>query len=442
MMELFPSQYIHLGGDEAKKTPWEKCPKCRRKMQAEGLETTDELQTYFVNRIAAFIESKGRKVVGWDEIIKDNPKSDLTIMNWRGREVGIEALKNGNPVIFTPGDYLYFNFPQFSNEIESTSFNRIIRLRDVYNYPIPIAPQENEKKSPVLGIEGCLWTEWVYSNEQALERLLPRLAALSENAWSLQQHKNYDGFLDRLNAYFAYLDKNNINYFILPPEGLHNDVFVNTPYKIKLTTALKNVKIYYTLDKSEPNENSLLYKSPIELNNTAVVKAICVLPSGRKSHAVKAHYEKIAYIAACDTTLNKHGLKTSYFVGAISTLEDFDKLIKKSGFISPQVALSDNHREDNFGYLFEGFIKIPQDDLYRFYLSSDDGSRLYIDDKLLIDNDGLHAMGDVTAKIALREGFHKIKLLFFEAKYGQGLELEISSDNLKKQIIPAEILFY
>ncbi len=249
VLELFPSPYIHIGGDEAKKTPWEKCPKCNKRMRDEGLKDADQLQTYFINRVAEFIRSKGRKVIGWDEIAHKNNNKDLIIMSWRGDRYGITSLQKGHKVIFAPGSHLYFNRPQFSNKIEYTEYNEYIRLNDVYKYdPAIPAKLKKDRQKDIMGLEGCLWSEFLYSEDIAFERLLPRLAALSEIAWTPKNGRNTQDFLKRLRAHYRYLDKNNIHYFVSPPLGLKDDAFVETPFTINLRAPFEDAKIYYTLD--------------------------------------------------------------------------------------------------------------------------------------------------------------------------------------------------
>lgn len=213
VIDLFPSKYIHIGGDEAQKTNWEKCTKCQARIKNEHLENVEELQSYFIKRIEKFIQSKGRKLIGWDEILEGGLAPDATVMSWTGEEGGIEAAKQKHDVIMTPWKYLYFNLAQSDPELEKIPFKDILSLQKVYNYnPVPNELTDEEKKY-IIGVQGCLWTEHVYSEEIAIKQLMPRLTALSEIAWMPNEDKNWEYFQEKLKKHLLYLDKNNIDYF-------------------------------------------------------------------------------------------------------------------------------------------------------------------------------------------------------------------------------------
>ena len=213
VIDLFPSQYIHIGGDEAQKTNWEKCSKCQARIKNEDLENEEELQSYFIKRIEKFIQSKGRKLIGWDEILEGGLAPDATVMSWQGEEGGIEAAKQKHDVIMTPWKSLYFNSPQLDPELEKIPLEDILNLETVYNYnPVPKELTDDEKKY-VIGVQACLWTEHVYTEEMAIKQLMPRLTALSEIAWVPNDDKNWEYFQEKLKKHLLYLDKNNIDYF-------------------------------------------------------------------------------------------------------------------------------------------------------------------------------------------------------------------------------------
>ena len=213
VMELFPSEYIHIGGDEAKKTPWISCPKCKALMKKENIKNVDELQSYFIKRVEDFLNDHGRKLIGWDEILEGGLAPAAAVMSWRGEEGGIEAAIMGHDVVMTPWKYLYFNAPQDSLEGKAEDDNNILNLEKVYRYdPVPVNLAVDQRKY-IMGVQACLWSENVQTSEQAEYHILPRLCALSEMAWTTPEKRNWDDFRERLQQHYSYLDKLNVNYF-------------------------------------------------------------------------------------------------------------------------------------------------------------------------------------------------------------------------------------
>jgi len=213
VMDLFPSEYIHIGGDEAKKTPWIKCPKCRALMKREGVKDVEELQSYFVKRIEKFLEAHGRKLIGWDEIMEGGLAPGAAVMSWRGEEGGIEAASMGHDAVMTPWKYMYFNAYQDSVEAKSNRDDYILTLAEVYNYePVP-AKLKGEQKKLIMGVQACLWSENIQTPEQAEHHTMPRLCALSEIAWSSPDKKDWNDFNERLNRHYTFLDRMGVRYY-------------------------------------------------------------------------------------------------------------------------------------------------------------------------------------------------------------------------------------
>jgi len=213
VMELFPSEYIHIGGDEAKKTPWTTCPKCRALMKKEGIKNVDELQSYFVKRIEKFLEGKGRKLIGWDEILEGGLAPGAAVMSWRGEEGGTEAASLGHLAVMTPWKYMYFNAYQDSVEAKTNRDEYILDLEEVYTYdPVPGKLNDDQKKF-IMGVQACLWSENIQTPDQAEHHTLPRLCALSEVAWTNPERKNWNDFMKRLDNNYEYLDKMGVNYY-------------------------------------------------------------------------------------------------------------------------------------------------------------------------------------------------------------------------------------
>ncbi len=194
VMELFPSEYLHIGGDEAGKASWKDCPLCRRRMEEEHLRDTDELQSYFIRRVQEFVEKKGRKIIGWDEITEGGLSHGATVMTWRGTEGALTAVKQGNNAIMTPGAFCYFDQYQDDPTREPEAIGGYLPLEKVYAYdPVPsgLTPEEAER---IKGVQANLWTEYVPTAAHLEYMLYPRLLALSEIAWSPTEGKDYPSF--------------------------------------------------------------------------------------------------------------------------------------------------------------------------------------------------------------------------------------------------------
>jgi len=266
VMEVFPSHYIHIGGDEATKVNWAKCPICQKRMKDEGLKSVDELQSYFIKRIEKFVNSKGRDVIGWDEILQGGLAPNATVMSWTGEQGGIDAAKQGHKVIMTPGDYCYLDHYQSTDPAEPLAIGDLLTLPTVYGYhPIPAGLTEEQAKL-ITGAQGNLWTEFVPTPAHAEYMYYPRSLALAEDTWTGTKQP-YDEFINRLLTYLKRLDLHNVNY------SRHMfDIKINTeadPETHQLTARVAGVPpgfdVYYTTDGTRPTAKSIKYDNEIKI---------------------------------------------------------------------------------------------------------------------------------------------------------------------------------
>lgn len=197
VMELFPSEYIHIGGDEASKSGWKTCPDCHKRMQEEGLENVDELQSYLIHRIEEFVNSKGKKIIGWDEIIQGGLAPNATVMSWRGTEGGIKALKSGNDVIMTPSEFCYLDYTQDAPFKEPESIGGYVPLAKTYSYEPAEEGLTEQDISHLLGVQCNLWSEYITEDSHAEYMYYPRAFAIAETGWSPAEKKDYAGFRER-----------------------------------------------------------------------------------------------------------------------------------------------------------------------------------------------------------------------------------------------------
>lgn len=262
VIELFPSKYIHIGGDEAPKDRWKNCPKCQQRIKDEGLADEHELQSYFIRRVESFLNSKGKEIIGWDEILEGGLAPGATVQSWRGVNGAIEAAKMNHDVIVSPTSHCYFDYP-----IETTDVPK------VYSFdPIPDELNDDEAKH-VLGSEGNMWTE--YAPQHLVDyRLFPRLTALAEVLWTYPVERNYSEFANRLNYFYDKLDELNVNYTYEISPLTFSEKFSSEEnlFEIRAEINQQGLNLYYTTDGSEPSINSYLYSDKITLNKSADLK--------------------------------------------------------------------------------------------------------------------------------------------------------------------------
>ncbi|WP_290795972.1 family 20 glycosylhydrolase [Flavihumibacter sp. UBA7668] len=212
VIELFPSPYIHIGGDEVRPVSWLNCPRCQKRMKENKLSTPGELQAYFTERIDNYISSKNRKLIGWDEIMEAGISPNAAVMSWRGKEGGIAAAKAAHEVVMAPYRYVYFDFYQSAPELEPDISYAGLSIDSVYKFePVP-AGLNTREKAFVLGGQACLWTENIQTTDRVEYMLLPRMLALSEALWTTATQKNYRHFVDKLDMHFAQLRAKSVNY--------------------------------------------------------------------------------------------------------------------------------------------------------------------------------------------------------------------------------------
>ena len=219
IIDIFPSQYIHIGGDEAPRTRWEKCPKCQALIRAKGLKADkehtaeDRLQSYCMTRIEQFLNSKGRQIIGWDEILEGDVAPNATVMSWRGSAGGIKAAQMGHDVIMTPNDFCYFDYYQ-SDDPKNEPYDAIggyVPVEKVYSLE-PTDKLNEEQKKHILGAQANVWTEYITSTDQVEYMVLPRMAALSEVQWTQPEKKDYNNFIERLTRLAEMYQRDGLNY--------------------------------------------------------------------------------------------------------------------------------------------------------------------------------------------------------------------------------------
>ncbi|WP_284652842.1 glycoside hydrolase family 20 protein [Flavobacterium terrisoli] len=273
VMALFPSEYIHIGGDECPKTRWKNCPHCQALMKQNGLKDEHELQSYFIQTIEKFVNSKGRKIIGWDEILEGGLAPNAAVMSWRGTEGGIAAAKQKHYVVMTPGSHCYFDYYQGDPKNEPLAIGGYVPVEKVYSFnPTPKELSAEEAKY-ILGAQANVWTEYMEDEKKVEYMIFPRMMALSEVLWGTANPEKYADFQNRLIQQFSVLDKKGINYSKAIFEVTTKVSPSANGILFELNSANDAKKIKYTTDGTAPNSNSNSYVNPIEINKNQTIKA-------------------------------------------------------------------------------------------------------------------------------------------------------------------------
>lgn len=429
MVPLFPSEYFHIGGDECPKISWKNCPKCQARIKAEGLQgdkqhsAEEKLQSYVIQRMEKYLATKGKKIIGWDEILEGGLAPSATVMSWRGEEGGIAAAAMNHTVIMTPGgNGMYLDAYQGDQKIEPVTIGGYTPLEKTYNYnPVPDTLAKMGKGNFILGVQGNTWAEYMYTEEKREYMIFPRIIAVAEIGWTNLDRKDYKDFERRIENAYVRLDAHQMNYHIpLPeqPNGSCDFVAFTDKASLEFKTS-RPIKMVYTLDGSEPTANSTAYTAPIEVSETTTLKIASVLPSGKMSKVRTIQVEKQTLAPAKEVAKTTPGLQMEVFDGMYLNVKELEaaaktptkKVIKDLKEIRSQVETSESMRGvKQYAAIASGYVNIPEDGVY--YISSD-LEEVWIDGKLLVNNGGeVKRFSRHDTSIALAKGLHEIKAVF------------------------------
>jgi hexosaminidase len=286
VFELFPSELVHIGGDECPKASWKVCPHCQALIKKLGLKDEFELQSYFVTRMEKYINSKGRQIIGWDEILQGGLAPNAKVMSWLGEEGGIKAAQQHHEVVMSPHEKYYLDYWQADPYSEPLAMGGPTTLRMMYDYnPIPEVLTLEEQKY-IIGVEGCVWTEYMPTPERVEYMAWPRMCAIAETGWT-RQEKDWDGFTRRLEKHFGRLDGMEVGYceaFYSPMIVFHKDTQHNMV--VSMTVDAPDAEIHYTLDGTVPTADSPKYEIPFSINRSQTVTAVAIR-DGRQIGEIK-----------------------------------------------------------------------------------------------------------------------------------------------------------
>ncbi|MBN1155055.1 family 20 glycosylhydrolase [candidate division KSB1 bacterium] len=365
-MDLFPGEYIHIGGDEATKTNWETCKKCQARIEAEGLKDEFELQSYFVRRMENFIHANHRRLIGWDEILEGGLAPRACVMSWRGMEGGIEAAKIGHDVVMSPVSHCYFNMYQGPMDQEPFAYGGYIPIRMVYEFE-PIPEELNAKEAAhILGAQANLWTEFVSTPETAEYLFIPRMDALAEVLWTQKEKRDWNDFSRRLLHQFDRYDQWGINY-ARSALAVNIDTEVDVESKtllLSLRSEIPQVDIRYTLDENDPTINSMKYRVPIEIDADVHFSTASFIDSVRVSPVLRKTFEfhlatgkKVELIHPNESKYDGGGdySLTNSLLGSINYMDGRWKGFHEFDFI----ATLDLEKIQQINYIGVGFLRDP-----------------------------------------------------------------------------------
>ncbi|MCK8495941.1 family 20 glycosylhydrolase [Spirosoma sp. RP8] len=425
IIALFPSQYVHIGADEVEKTTWAQSPACQELMKREGIKNVEELQSYFVHRIEKFVQSKGKKLMVWDDALEGGLKPSTAVMYWRSwvKDAPQKAAQNGNTVVMTPVSTLYFDNPPGIQSVEN-----------VYNLAIVPQGVPANQVNQFIGGQANIWTEYIPTENRVDYMSMPRMTALSEVVWT--NHPDYASYQQRLLSHFLRMEQMGIKYRLPDLTGFtEENVFVDKA-TLRIKKPLASYALRYTTDGSQPQRNSPELPASLDITQPQTVKVAAFTPSGVQGDVYSLRYQQQSYATPVTAANPQAGLQASYYKKAFRNTKGMNGQTTDSTFIIHNLVVPKSVNAPSFGIQFRGYLTVPQTGVYSFFYTCDDGGVLRIADRLVVDNDGNHAPIEKSGQVALQQGAHPFAADFIEGGGGFTLKLKYSLNGSEPMDIP------
>ena len=430
IMDIFPSKYIHIGGDEVDRSDWARSPACKALMAKDGIKDLPGLQSYFIHRMEKFFASRGRTLVGWDEILEGPISKQAIVMYWRTwvKTAPYKAAKDGNRIVMAPGEPLYFDRPADQYD-----------LSNIYHFvPIPRGFDPAEARL-VLGAQACLWSEQLPSEKRADYMSMPRMTALAEALWTADTGE-YEHYEQRLAAQFPRLDALGVNYRLPDLPNLLNDYAFTTADSLTIPAPAKSMSIHYTTDGTRPTKYSPVLPAPLIITSNATVKVEAFSPTGSHGDIYELRFHQQPMRPAVAPVSSVPGLSVAYYKASFKATTFMSNREPDSMFAYDRAEVPQGISAPAFGLVFKGYIVVPADGTYTFYLNCDDGGVLAIGDSVVVNNDGNHSAIEKSGQVILQKGMHRFRLEFIEGGGGFTLKLRFSLNGSQPQSIPSSWL--
>ena len=429
VFELFPYEYVHMGGDEVEKANWKKCPLCQKRIRTEKLGSVEELQAWFVRDMEKFFFANGKRLIGWDEVVADGLSSDAAITWWRSwaKDALPTATAQKQKVIACPNEHFYFDYAQDQNSVKK------ILAYD----PCADERLSPEEKKYIWGVQANLWAEWIPTMKRIEYLIVPRMIALSEIAWAEPAAKpSLEEFYRQLVPQFKRMDVMRVNYRVPDLQGFYKvNAFIDET-AVDLTCPLPGTEIRYTTDGSMPTKESALYDGALEVEETTDFAFRTFRPDGSPSDVVRTKYVKAPYAEAVTAPAAlQSGLKAVWHDFRGNLCADIEAAPVKGEYVVESVSIPEEVK-GNIGLVMTGYLEVPADGIYTFALLSDDGSTLTLDGELLGDNDGAHSSVEIIVQKALKAGLHPIEVRYFDCNGGV-LQMELVNEKGEKEVLPS-----
>ena len=430
IIPLFPYKYVHIGGDEVEKSNWKKCPDCQKRIKDNGLKDEEELQAWFIHYMEHYFNEQGKELIGWDEIIEGGLSETATVMWWRNwnPQAIPTATAHGNPVIYCPNACFYLDYQQDRSSVKS-----------IYEYTL--APDSLGKKQQdlVLGVQGNIWTEWIPSRERMQYMVVPRMMAIAEKGWSQPDQMVWEEFQERMVGQFPRLSVMNVNYRIPDLEGFHTTNAFIGKTEVSVVSPDPSCEIHYTTDGTAPTLESPQYEGAITIDTTTYFTFRSFRSNGKEGDIFQTAYLKQEYSKADQqASPENNGLKATWHECRVDSCSQIDQFPVKGTYEINDVTIPAEVKGD-IGLIINGYFNAPKNGIYTFYLLSDDGSYLKIDNETVVDNDGPHAPVEIVGQRALSKGLHPIETRYFDYNGGT---LSLRIYNPDGQLLPVESGIY
>ncbi|MBC9929393.1 family 20 glycosylhydrolase [Chitinophaga qingshengii] len=447
--ELFPGKYIHVGGDEVNHTPWMQDSVSQRLIRTQQLKDEHGLQSYFIQRIGQFLRTKGKQLIGWDEIVAGGLPPGAVVMSWRNEEGGIAAALQQHPVIMSSEpNGMYFDVYQSSADTEPVNRWGYAPLSLTYSYdPVPAVLPEAARRC-IWGVQANIWTEWIATPAKLQYMILPRMLALAEVAWSPVAQKNFDRFYHQtVPLHLARLEQEGLNYKVPPAMGVSDTTMIGHDFTFDLAATIPGAKIYYTLNGRIPDDTDLEYTGPLHFlvpeNEKRMLRTLVITPAGRRSVATRTvMYNRLPAPPVTVKDIRpgiRYTLRNGFFsdMGALEC-----GTVKERGVSEDVDAATFRKYGTPFGLTYDGWLRIDSTGIYNFSLASVASSKLSIDNEIVADNTIPHVRFERTGAMPLMKGFHRITLQYIDTAAPKYLLKVVIRDPANKKMDLASLLYH